>query len=102
MAIEVFIKREVQQGAEARKLMPLILQLRALATVQPGYISGRTLGEVGDTGKLLVISAWQSIEDWKRWSNSRERKEIDQKIESLSGQKAEYTIYETITVHSDR
>ena len=36
MAIEVLIKRKIEQGAQARKVVPLILQLRALATFQPG------------------------------------------------------------------
>ena len=42
MAIEVFIKRKVKQGPQARSVVPLILQLRSLATFQPGYISGET------------------------------------------------------------
>jgi hypothetical protein len=31
MAIEVIIKRRVKQGFQAKKLVPLILQMRALA-----------------------------------------------------------------------
>ncbi len=31
MSIEVMIQRRIQQGPQARKLVPLILQLRALA-----------------------------------------------------------------------
>jgi len=40
MAIAVMIKRKVKQGYQAKQLVPFILQLRALATFQPGYISG--------------------------------------------------------------
>lgn len=96
MAIEVMIRRRVQQGRQAREMVPLVLQLRALATVQPGYISGRTLIEIDNTGELLVISTWESLETWKRWSVSSERLEIERKIEAISGQKAEYKIYEPI------
>jgi antibiotic biosynthesis monooxygenase (ABM) superfamily enzyme len=46
MAIEVMIKRRVKQGLQAKKLVPLILQMRALAMHQPGYISGTTLCNV--------------------------------------------------------
>ena len=46
MSVEVMIKRTIKQGPQARTVVPLILQLRALATYQPGYISGRTLFNV--------------------------------------------------------
>lgn len=96
MAIEVMIRRKVQQGRQAREMVPLVLQLRALATVQPGYISGRTLVEIENTGELLIISTWESLEAWKRWSVSPERMAIERKIEVIAGLKAEYKIYEPI------
>ena len=46
MAIDVMIKRKVKPGLQARELVPLILHLRALATYQPGYISGTTLSNL--------------------------------------------------------
>ncbi|MFZ7125388.1 MAG: antibiotic biosynthesis monooxygenase family protein [Desulfobacterales bacterium] len=98
MAIEVMIHRKVQQGRQARDVMPWILQLRALATVQPGYISGRTLVGLESPGDLLVVSTWETIEDWKRWSVSRERTDIDGKIEALSGRPAKYRLYEPIVL----
>lgn len=96
MAIEVMIRRKFSQGRQARELMPLILQLRALATVQPGYISGRTLVEASNTGELLVISTWESLEAWEAWSASPSRAEAERKIEAIAGQKAEIRIYEPI------
>jgi heme-degrading monooxygenase HmoA len=93
MAIEVMIKRKVQQGPQARKLVPLILQLRALATYQPGYISGRTLYNVENPEDCLVISEWQSLEDWYKWMKSKERVDIQDKIDTLTGEQTEYSIY---------
>jgi antibiotic biosynthesis monooxygenase (ABM) superfamily enzyme len=49
MAIDVMIKRRVKPGRQAKELVPLILHLRALATYQPGYISGTTLCNDGET-----------------------------------------------------
>jgi hypothetical protein len=37
MAIEVFIRRKVIES-NAKDLSPLIVKLRSLATIQPGYI----------------------------------------------------------------
>ena len=100
MAVEVFIKRKVSQGPQAREIIPLILQLRTLATVQSGYISGRTLIESGATGELLIISTWETLEDWKRWSKSSQRMKIDQQIEAVTGIDTEYKIYESLPAHA--
>jgi heme-degrading monooxygenase HmoA len=93
MAIEVMIKRKVKQGSQAQKLVPLILQLRALATYQPGYISGKTLYNVENPEDCLVISEWQSLEDWYAWMKSSERADIQDKIDLLTGEQTEYRIY---------
>ena len=93
MAIEVLIKRRVKQGPQARKVVPLILRLRALATFQPGYISGETLCNLDNPEDCLVISRWESREYWETWFYSKERSEIQKKIEQITGEKTEYTIY---------
>ena len=93
MSIEVMIKRKVKQGPQARKLVPLILQLRALATHQPGYIAGRTLYNVENPEDCLVISEWQSLEDWYNWMKSKQRTEIQNQIDTLTGEPTEYSIY---------
>jgi heme-degrading monooxygenase HmoA len=93
MSIEVMIKRRIKQGPQAGKLVPLILQLRALATYQPGYISGRTLYNVENPEDCLVVSEWQSLEDWYNWMKSARRKEIQDKIDVLSCEKTQYSIY---------
>ena len=93
MSFEVMIKRKIKQGPQARKVVPLILQLRALATYQPGYISGRTLFNVGNPEECLVISEWQSLDDWYRWMKSKDRMEIQSKIEALTGEPTEHSIF---------
>jgi len=102
MAIDVMIKRKVKPGRQAKELVPLILHLRALATYQPGFISGTTLCNLEHPDECLVISRWESIDDWNRWRNSRQRTEIEQKIEALIGEKAEYTMYAPMVAHPDR
>jgi heme-degrading monooxygenase HmoA len=87
------IKRKIKQGPQARKLVPLILQLRVLATYQPGYISGRTLYNVENPEDCLVVSEWQSLEDWYNWMKSPQRKQIQDKIDALSGGQTQYSIY---------
>ena len=101
MSIEVMIKRKVQQGPLARKLVPLILQLRALATYQAGYISGKTLYNVENPEDCLVISEWQSLAHWYSWMKSEKRAEIQSKIDELTGEQTEYGIYAPMVADKD-
>jgi heme-degrading monooxygenase HmoA len=93
MSIHVIIKRKVKQGHQAKELVPLLLQMRSLAMYQPGYISGETLCDIERPGECLVISTWQTVGAWNKWVHSQERTRMDQKIETLTGEKTEYRIY---------
>ena len=101
MTVEIMIRRKVTQGEQARQLVPLILRLRALATCQPGYISGETLRNMDAPEECLVISKWDTLEHWEKWLNTFERKEVQDKIDALTGTKTEYTIYEPLVLWGD-
>ena len=92
MAVKILIRRRVPESI-AKNLIPLFRELRALATNQDGYISGETLRSLDDPEEFLVISTWNSSEDWKNWVKSKERDEIQIKIDSLLGGKTDYKIY---------
>ncbi|MBL7203694.1 MAG: antibiotic biosynthesis monooxygenase [Desulfobacteraceae bacterium] len=92
MTVKIIIKRNVAKGRET-ELLPLLVELRALATDQAGYISGETLRNVDDPEDYLVISTWQAVDDWKAWKGNKERVEIQEKIDALLGQETEYGVY---------
>jgi len=92
MAVKVLIKRKVPKGKEA-ELVKLITQLRSLATMQPGYISGETLRSVDNREEYLVISLWQSADDWKLWEASKERARIQAEIDAVLGESTRYEVY---------
>ena len=92
MAIKIIIARKVTKDKEA-ELLPLLIQMRALATAQPGYISGETLRNLENSEDTLVISTWQSVDNWNAWLASKQRAVIQEKIDTLLGQKTEYSIY---------
>ena len=96
MAITVMIQRAFKDEAKAIQLAPLIVKLRSLATIQPGYITGQTFRCLDCAGEYLVISSWNSIEDWNRWLNSEERTNIQKQIDELLGEETEYRIYESL------
>jgi heme-degrading monooxygenase HmoA len=92
MAIKVLIKRRVPAD-KARETITLFRQLRMLATAQEGYISGETLRSLEKSEEFLVISTWQSAQDWKSWLASRDRKEIQAKVDRLLGGETTYEVY---------
>ena len=83
---------------KAKEVAPLIVKLRSLATIQPGYICGETLNCIDPPGRsqYLVRSTWNSVEDWKKWLQSKERIAINEQIDQLSREKSEYEIYEPL------
>ena len=92
MAVKVFIKRKVTQD-KAKAMIPLVRQMRASAATQAGYITGETLRSLDNPEEFLVISTWQSSDDWKKWLQSEERKEVQDKIDDLLGGATDYEIF---------
>jgi len=41
----------------------------------------------------LVISTWKSLDSWKEWEASKQRKDIQEKIDALLKDKTECIIY---------
>lgn len=92
MAVKIIIKRKIPKSKETQ-VLPLLLELRSKAMTQPGYISGETLINVNDPEDYLVISTWKSVKEWKSWEGSKERNEIQGRIEKLLGEKSSVQVY---------
>ena len=93
MAVKIFIKRSIPPD-KAGKLMPLFQNLRSLAMSQPGYISGETLHSIDSPGEIVVISTWQTVNEWRSWVANKERLKIQGRIDMLLGTKTEYEVYQ--------
>jgi len=92
MAVKILIKRTVPLD-KAKEMIPLFRQMRVLATMQPGYITGETLRSLENLNEFLVISTWQSSDDWQNWLNSKERQEVQDKVDKLLGGNTEYDVF---------
>jgi heme-degrading monooxygenase HmoA len=92
MAVKILIKRKVPHE-KAREMIPLFRQMRASAATQSGYITGETLRSLDNPEEFLVISTWQSSEDWTKWMKSEERNKVQRKIDGLLGGETHYEIY---------
>lgn len=80
--IRVIIERIVEEGKEV-EIWELLLNLRTMAMQQPGYISGETVVGYEDPLFIMVISTWNSVEDWQAWEGNAERGAITSQIEPL-------------------
>ena len=96
MAISVFIQRKFSDKEKAAKLAPLIVELRSLATVQPGYITGKTFRCIDCPGEFIVLSTWNSLDDWNTWLQSKQRMALQKQVDDLLGQITQYRIYEPL------
>ena len=93
MAVKIFIKRSIPPD-RADQVMPLFQHLRSLAMDQPGYISGETLHSVDSPGEIVVISTWQTVEEWQKWVANEERLKIQDQIDMLLGKNTRYEVYQ--------
>jgi heme-degrading monooxygenase HmoA len=92
MAVKIFIRRTIPQD-KAKMMIPLFRQMRASAATQSGYITGETLRSMDSPEEFMVISTWQSSEDWNKWLKSEDRNKVQSKIDELLGGETGYEIF---------
>ncbi len=92
MTIRVLIEREVEPGQET-KLQQFLTQARTKAMRAKGYISGETLRALDNPNRFLVISNWNTVEDWKSWEKNPERGKLQQELAPLLLGKEKCTVF---------
>ena len=92
MTVRVIIQREVKPGQEA-SLQHLMMQARSKALKAKGYISGETLRALDNPNKFLVLSNWNSAEDWKAWESDPERAKLQMEMAPLLLGREKCTVY---------
>lgn len=92
MSVRIVIVRNVPQE-KAAELRPLLLEMRALANAQPGYVSGETLVNYDDPSEYLVLSTWQTLKDWNVWLADERRKKLQAEVDKITGSETLYSVY---------
>lgn len=95
MAVHVVIKRKFRMN-QPEEILPLLKELNLRAKDQPGYISTDTLQSTEDLGDYLVVSVWETIEDWNQWFLNAQRKEIQNQVDSLIGERTFYEVFRPV------
>jgi heme-degrading monooxygenase HmoA len=96
MAVSVIISRSVKSRRMSEKLASLIVQIRSRASVQPGFLTSQTFSCLDCEGEYLVVSTWNTLDDWNRWMHSQERMDIQRQVDELLGEKTLYRYYEPV------
>ena len=96
MSVHVIIKRKFRMN-QPDKLIPLLSELTTRAKEQPGYVSSVTLQSMEDPEDYLVISIWESEEDWQRWFMSPERRDLQGEVDSLIGERTYYELFKPLS-----
>lgn len=91
--VRVVIERHLKEGKKG-DLMSLLRELRAAAMHHPGYITGETLSSTEDPSIISTLSTWRSLDDWKAWEESGQRKKLYKKIEPLLVEKPKVSVYQ--------
>jgi heme-degrading monooxygenase HmoA len=92
MVVKVLIRRKIKEG-KTREVFALLNKFRSDAMNQKGYISGETLFNHDDPQEILVISMWQSMENWLKWRENSERIANERLIEQWLEAPTEYQTY---------
>ena len=96
MAIHVVIKRKYKVS-NPEKLIPLLNELNERAKIQEGYISTKTLQSIESSNDYLVISKWETEENWQAWFQSKERRNLQGDVDSLIGERTFYEVFRSVT-----
>ncbi len=90
--VRVIIERRCKAGKDIEMEM-VVTELRTMATLQQGYISGETLRSISDPLHWVVISTWVDDDWWKVWETSIERCELQKKIETLLAEPEKVAVF---------
>jgi len=82
MVTKVVITRKFRQDSQ-KQALKTIRELRSLATLQHGYISGETLISEDDPNKVVVVSTWISRKHWEEWRANPTRLEAGKILDEL-------------------
>jgi heme-degrading monooxygenase HmoA len=92
MSVLIVIKRVFRMD-QTKQLVPLLKELRSKAEIQPGFISRTTYSNFHDPGEFLVTMEWETADDWIKWMDHQEAKDLQWQIDSLIGEKTLFEVY---------
>jgi len=91
--IRVLINRHVREGC-LDDYVNSIRNARKKVLNFDGFIAGELLEEKSNSNHAIIISCWESFDDWEAWYDSDERKQVSQEMSSYLEREEEITLME--------
>jgi heme oxygenase (mycobilin-producing) len=74
--IRVVLEHKAKDRECALKLIEGIELVRKEARRRHGFLEGSTLVDVNNPCHVVVVSTWETLNDWRAWDNSRIRQDM--------------------------
>lgn len=75
---------------------PILMQLRSHAMQYPGFVSAENLVSEEDFSVVVMISTWETNENWRTWVESKRTRDLLRKAKAVVMQAARITTYRTM------
>ena len=92
MSVKILIRRKFRKEA-VKDAADMLMKARTNAMGNKGYISTETLVNYDDPQSVLIISMWQSKDDWDTYRDSDTRKDHEDKYARMFEGPTEYEIF---------
>lgn len=79
-----------------KDIEPILMQLRSHAMQYPGFVSAENLLSEKDFSVVIMISTWETIENWRTWAESRITKDLLRQAKAVAVGSARLTAYRTM------
>jgi len=79
-----------------KDLEPILMQLRSHAMQYPGYIGAENLVSEENFSIVVMMSTWETIENWRAWVESRVTRDLLRQARAVIIGAARITAYRTM------
>ena len=92
MSVKIFIRRKFKKDG-LKDANSMLIEARKNAMECKGYISTETLVNYDDPQSVVIISMWQTKQDWDNYIYSAARREREEKWAKLLEAPTEYEVF---------
>jgi heme-degrading monooxygenase HmoA len=79
-----------------KNVEPILMQLRSYAMQNPGFITAEFLVSEGDESVGIMISQWETLENWKTWVGSKGTETLLRRARTAATGTPRITAYRTM------
>jgi heme oxygenase (mycobilin-producing) len=79
-----------------KDLEPILMKLRSHAMQYPGFLGAENLISEEDLSVVMMITSWQTMENWKSWTQSKVTQDLLEQAKAVVIGVARLTAYRTM------